>query len=565
MAAYVSALLLILYHTWLVEASTRPHIIFVLVDDLGWYDVGFHGSSQIPTPNIDALAYDGIILNNYYVHYVCTPTRSAIMTGRYPIHTGLQQGVPLAGQPFGLGLDNKLLPQYLKEIGYTNHMIGKWHLGAFTNSHIPTSRGFDSFYGFLNGASEYWKHTVTRGYGLDGQEVNPSDSGKEPNKLYTGLDFWDNTTLVWNETGKYSTHLYTKRAVEIIENHDPEQPMFMYFPHQGVHSAVGGPAMEAPDEYIAKLKYIKQERRRIYAAMTTIVDESIGNVTQALKNKGMLENSIIVFSTDNGGPPNGLQGAGSSNWPLRGTKGSLWEGGTKAAGFVWSPLFKNSGYVSNLMMHCTDWVPTLLNAAGYDLTKLPKQLDGFNAWEELSQAKKDSPRKDVLYNIDNDSKSQPAAIKVGDMKLVHGSYWGGSDWYAPPEVQLEGHNFDYDDSTQKHKEMNYVSQIRTSQSSIALNAIGRHIPSPHPVVVVCGVKPANASTNCDPVKSPCLFNVTADPCEYTNLAHQYPEILTQLDAKLQEYNRTVVPACNKPFDPRSDPKYHDGAWVPWLE
>ncbi|KAL1421913.1 hypothetical protein MTO96_022622 [Rhipicephalus appendiculatus] len=152
------SLLVIFWASVAVSKKALPHIIFVLVDDLGWDDVSFHGSSQIPTPNIDTLAADGIILNNYYVQPMCTPSRSALMTGMYPIHTGMQHWVIRSPEPWGLPLELKIMPQYLKELGYATHLVGKWHLGYFEKEYTPTYRGFDSFFGYYNGFIDYYQH-----------------------------------------------------------------------------------------------------------------------------------------------------------------------------------------------------------------------------------------------------------------------------------------------------------------------------------------------------------------------------------------------------------------------
>ncbi|KAL1482770.1 hypothetical protein MTO96_033561, partial [Rhipicephalus appendiculatus] len=177
----------------------RPNIVLFLADDVGWADVSFHGSSQIPTPNLDALAADGVILNNYYVMPYCTPSRAALMTGLYPIRTGMQ-GVPIdVPEPWGLPTNVRILPQYLKELGYETHLIGKWHLGSYKESLTPTCRGFDSFYGFYYGYGEYYSHTINY-------------------QNHTGQDFWLNKEPVWSENGTYSTLLYAKRAQSIIKN-----------------------------------------------------------------------------------------------------------------------------------------------------------------------------------------------------------------------------------------------------------------------------------------------------------------------------------------------------------
>jgi len=139
--------------------SKRPHILFILADDLGWSDLGFHGS-VIKTPNIDKLAREGVILDNYYVQPLCTPTRSALMTGRYPIHTGLQHGVIHLDAPYGLPLEYSTLPQELKKLSYATHMVGKWHLGSFKWPYVPTRRGFDTSFGFWGGAEDHYNHSV---------------------------------------------------------------------------------------------------------------------------------------------------------------------------------------------------------------------------------------------------------------------------------------------------------------------------------------------------------------------------------------------------------------------
>ncbi|OXU27087.1 hypothetical protein TSAR_008392 [Trichomalopsis sarcophagae] len=303
---------LLAVRNWIVAAAaetTPPHIIFIVADDLGWNDVGFHGSGQIPTPNIDALAYSGLILNRYYVSPICTPSRSALMTGKYPIHTGMQRGVLKGAEPRGLPLKEKLLPEYLRELGYRTHIVGKWHLGFYTKEYTPTYRGFESHLGYWTGHQDYYDHTAV----------------EEP---YWGMDMRRNMEPAWDLHGQYSTDVFTKEAVKLIKSHNASQPMFLYLAHAAVHSANPYNPLPVSDEIVDKIKIPEYKRRRFAgrAGMTSAMDASVGSVIEALDKRNMLRDCLIVFSTDNGGPAEGFNLNAASNWPLRGVKDTLFEG-----------------------------------------------------------------------------------------------------------------------------------------------------------------------------------------------------------------------------------------------
>jgi len=182
----------------------RPNIVLLLADDLGWNDVSFHGSPQIPTPNIDEIAATGIRLNNYYVQPVCSHTSATIMSGRHVIHTGVYSPVSGAGR---LNRSFTLLPQYMKMLNYSAHMVGKWHLGHNELAYLPTYRGFDSHLGFWTGATDYWTHMS-------------GDTGT--------YDFSQGDRTAFEANSTYSTWAFTARAVEIIRTSTPDQPFFLY-------------------------------------------------------------------------------------------------------------------------------------------------------------------------------------------------------------------------------------------------------------------------------------------------------------------------------------------------
>ncbi|XP_076235831.1 arylsulfatase B [Calliopsis andreniformis] len=524
----VQLLSLISFASLRVAANDQPHIVFILADDLGWNDVGFHGSGEIPTPNIDALAYSGLILNRYYVTPICTPSRSALMTGKHPIHTGMQHGVLKCAEPRGLPLHEKLLPEYLRELGYRTHIVGKWHLGFYTKEYTPTYRGFDSHTGFWSGHQDYFDHSAVE-------------------SPYWGLDMRRGLDPAWDLHGQYSTDIFTNEAVKLIENHNATRPMFLYLAHAAVHSGNPYNPLPAPDQDVAKFNLINNYNRRRFAGMLSKLDESVGHVVEALHKKGMLKNSIIVFSTDNGGPPAGFNLNAASNWPLRGTKNTLWEGGIRGAGLIWSPRLVRPGRVARQLFHISDWLPTLLAAAGGDASNLT--IDGFNLWQALSEDIK-SLRKSVLHNIDDIF--GVSAIMNGDWKFMKGTTYNGQwdNWYGP-----SGREWVYD-----------VGGVIGSAVGRALANIGL-APSSDTVrrlreeaTIKCSPK-IDSLPPCQPLEEACLFNVRQDPCEYNNLMKEFPTIANMLKEELERLNATAVQPGNRPWDSRANPKFWDHTWT----
>lgn len=371
------------------QNAPRPNIIYILADDLGWKDVGFHGS-DIRTPNIDQLARTGAQLDQFYVQPMCTPTRAALMTGRYPLRYGLQTLVIPASLTYGLPTDEWLLPQALKEAGYRTAILGKWHLGHAKREFWPMQRGFDYQYGAQLGEIDYFTHAV---------------GGK--------TDWYRNNRLV-REKG-YVTTLLGDDAVRFIKRQDPKTPFFMYLAFTAAHSPY-----QTPQEYLDRYRNISDVNRRTYAAMITAMDDQIGKVVQALEERKMRQNTLIIFHSDNGGNQSAhlageteVKGAlPADNGPYRGGKGDLYEGGTRVASLINWPDRIKPGTVVDQMIHVVDYYPTLAKLAGASLSK-SKPLDGRDMWPTIGEDKP-SPRDEVVYNVE----MFRGALRQGDWKLV---------------------------------------------------------------------------------------------------------------------------------------------------
>ena len=352
-----------------------------MADDLGNADLGYRGG-EIKTPNIDRLATTGVRCESFYGMPVCTPSRAALMTGRYPMRHGLQTLVIFPSHAYGLPTDERTLPQALKEAGYQTYMVGKWHLGHADQKYWPQNRGFDHFYGNLVGEVDYF--TKERG----------------------GLIDWQRNGKFLKEDG-YFTTLIGNEAVKLIEAQDPSKPFFLYFASLAPHAPY-----QVPKEYSDRYASIQDEKRRTYAGMITALDDQVGRIVAALEKKGLRDNTIIVFASDNGGATNALFATGArseedrkesggvglgekppaSNGRFRAGKGSLYEGGVRVPAFVnWPGKLKPA--VVNEPLHMVDVMPTLLALAG-GKGSADHPFDGKDIWPTLCRGQALAPRRD---------------------------------------------------------------------------------------------------------------------------------------------------------------------------
>lgn len=379
----------------------RPNIVFIMADDLGNADVGYRGG-EVKSPNIGKLATEGVRLESFYGQPVCTPSRAALMTGRYPMRLGLQTLVIFPSHTYGLPLDERTLPQALKDAGYRTLMTGKWHLGHGDRKYWPQNRGFDYFYGNVMGEVNYF--TRERGGVID----------------------WQRNGKFLKEEGYYTT-LIGDEAVKLIEQQDGSQPFFLYFASLAPHAPY-----QVPPEYLARYPAIADKQRREYAAMISALDDQVGRIVTALEKKHLRENTIIIFSSDNGGATSGMFASGSksaeereheeggieqgakapaSNAPFRGGKGSLYEGGVRVPAFVnWPAKLQPRTVEAPLVM--VDIMPTLLALTG--ASGSPEHpMDGKNVWPTLAEGAP-SPHEDILI----DAEAFRGAVRKDNWKLI---------------------------------------------------------------------------------------------------------------------------------------------------
>lgn len=375
------------------ESVRKPNIVMIVSDDQGWRDVGYHGA-EFETPNIDKIANEGVELNRFYVCPICSPTRVGLMTGRYPIRYGLQRVTIKEWGTRALPKEEVILPEMLAKAGYKRRgAFGKWHLGQHTRPFHPINQGFTHFYGHYGGAIDYFTHE-NRG----------------------ALDWHRQFDLSYDEG--YSTQLIGKESVQFIKESASDDPFFLYAAFNAIHTP-----NHVLEDYMKRFEHIKDNKRRQKAAMVACMDDEIGKILQALDEKEIAEDTLVLFFSDNGG----VKRAGSNNLPLRGGKWELYEGGIRVPAAIRWPNGLKGARKLDIPLSYIDIFPTLgsivgipsnarKNCDGDDVYEILQRKSQRDDWEFHSyfQGKKIKQNKDASLKI----KYERNAVNTSEWKLV---------------------------------------------------------------------------------------------------------------------------------------------------
>ncbi len=356
----------------------QPNLVILLADDLGWGDVGYHGS-EIRTPTIDRLARQGVRLNQFYALQTCTPSRAALLTGRHPMHFGLQAGIVWMDSDYGLPPAVRTLPEALQDAGYRTVLCGKWHLGHAQPDMLPLAQGFEQHYGGYLASAGYF------------------------DRRRSGALDWYRDGEPLEESG-YTTDLIAREAARVIAEHDSSRPLFLCVSFTAPHRP-----LEAPQEYLERYAHLGDVNRRTYAAMVECMDDGIARIVAALDERGMRDDTLLIFASDNGA----ADYVAGSNAPLRGGKKTLYEGGLRVPALAVWPGRIEAGTRCDQLIHIVDWYPTLLGLAGGQLDQ-DQSLDGRDVWTMLAEGR-DAARQELFLNY---FAPETGALRLGSWKLV---------------------------------------------------------------------------------------------------------------------------------------------------
>ncbi|KAG5191062.1 Formylglycine-dependent sulfatase [Tribonema minus] len=528
------------------SADGKPNILVVVVDDLGWSDVGFNDPT-FSTPNINALAAEGVNLDAFYVSPTCTPTRAQLMTGRYNYKTGMQDSVVHSTEPRGVPLNQQFLSQKLQRAGYATAAVGKWHLGMHQEQYTPLRRGFDRHYGILTGGGGHTAH----------RSVSQSFTTRQTNvsRTFDGYNIWEDGAVSADNYGTtHSSELYSGKALQYLQELGAQDaPWFVYLAYQAVHDPVetdaawytGNSCANISDTGDAAGADIDWDNRPVLCGMAAQIDYGLGQLRAELEAQGAWNSTVVFFLSDNGG----VAAHGSSNLPLYGGKGEYWEGGVRV------PAFVSGGYVARAlarrgkapytftgMVHVTDVHATALSVAGY--SSAPQSaLDGVDHWRAFV-ATGAAARDALVINLNSPYFGGSGAVRVGNFKLLRNADPKEAQIYAKVKTLL------------KKQDAHVTEDALYSLAQQELARLGLDVPTMH-LFDISQNPSERVDGNC----------TVAAACSDLYDDADYASTRAALEAFFANASAAMAPATFKWADdgPLAAPDNFGGAWAPWRD
>jgi len=527
-------------------SSKKPNILYILLDDYGWADAGWHRPSNwtdLKTPNMDSLVQGGVDLDRHYAYKFCSPTRSAVQSGRNPIHVNVvnvDMGKHNASESLtgyaGIPPDMTGMAELMTKGGYETHAYGKWDAGMATHEQSPAGMGYQHSLFYFWHANDFWTMRTDPCTLSNGTSAQPVDlwDGDAPSNLVN-----DGGCSQSNQTGcTYEDELFTNRVMDAIINRDHEKPLFIFWAPHIVHVP-----LEVPTAYydmFAGMQYSSYERR-FYHAMTYYIDEAIGNVTQKIKDEGMWDDTLIVVHADNGGPIYAAGTAGANNYPLKGGKMSNWEGGIRVNAFAAGGFLPESvlGTKQDGMIAAWDWYATFAALAGINDPRdhratavgLP-DIDSYNVWPLLSGQTAASPRHELVIGDADDPPNLPYSLGGSLGQTMVGGLIQGRFKVVRGNVSQSG-----------------WTGLLFPNSSASYN--------PSQSYQYCG----------NTTETGCMYDIYADPNEYTNIAEEHVQLFQHMHARMDELQKGVLNPYRGDVDPAACDaamNVYGGHWGPWL-
>lgn len=503
------------------SSSHRAQTVLVtIVDDMGYGDVGYNYPNDMnnATPTMNRLCAQGVNLQKFYVSPTCTASRAALMTGRYPVHLGLQDSIIHPSEPRGVPLHERFLGDKLRSLGFTTALVGKWHLGFHRRDYTPLRRGFDSFFGILTGGGDHYTHESSTSYAPRGPQY------KSRVLLLSGANLWrDDAAVSGEHEGIHTTELYTTRAVELIN--DTDAPLFLVVSYQAVHAPI-----QAPTAHDCQMQ---DKARRAMCAMIKMVDDSLRKLEATLISTQRWDTTAWFVLSDNGG----VLRHGSSNGNLRGEKGSYYEGGIRVPAFFTGGLATPKVFEG--LFHVTDVHATVLALAGGRFDEL-QPLDGIDQSACLITDCTSYPRTEVVHNVNSELFGSAGAIRIGQYKLIIEARVSEFEIYEYGVHMLQDDNWDEAELSQVIHQKLLRSPGLTSLFNVERN-------------------PNEVNT------SDCAEFV--EECRNLVDLPAYATIKTTLMDRLNKLRSAAIVSTEQWTDdgPLADPRLFGGVWSPWRD